>query len=69
MSAKKKGRKIVRGNEGKAIAGVRKLIRYGGSLAITLPPEWCEKHGLKPGDEVPFVANTVLKIVPVKEVD
>jgi len=51
------------------IAGVRKLIKYGESLAITLPPEWVEKHGLKPGDEVPIVADSILKIVPVKEID
>ena len=66
---RKKGRKIVKGKESEVIAGVRKLIKYGESLAITLPPEWVEKHGLKPGDEVPIVADSILKIVPVKEID
>jgi len=66
---KRKGRKMVRAKKAEVIAGIRKLVKYGDGVAIVLPPEWLEKHELEPGDEVPFVANAIFKIVPVKEVD
>ncbi|RLI80324.1 histidine kinase, partial [Archaeoglobales archaeon] len=39
-----------------------------GSLAITLPPEWIEKHELRKGDEVSVVGGSILLVIPIKEV-
>lgn len=69
MHNRKRGRKIVLGKETGAVVGIRKLIKYGSVIAVTLPPEWIDKHGLKPGDEIPIVADSVLKLVPVKEIE
>lgn len=49
------------------IGGKRKVIRIGGSLAITLPPEFTEMHGIKEGDSLGFLANHILKLDPMKE--
>jgi len=53
----------------KIITGKRKIIRVGDSVAVTLPREWLERHGLEVGDEIGIVANAILKIVTVQEVD
>lgn len=52
----------------KIIAEQRKLIQTGGSVSITLPPEWLIRNGLKAGDYVGVVANGILKIVPANEI-
>ena len=39
-----------------------KIIPVGGSAAITLPKSWVEEHGLKLGDTVVKVANSILTI-------
>lgn len=44
--------------------GKRTLIGIGGSLALTLPPEWIKKQNLKAGDEVTVVDDGILQIVP-----
>jgi len=59
---------VVDKNTGVCVA-LRKAIRYGDGLCITLPREWVEKHGIQPGDVLPVVCNSVLKVVPAKEVD
>ena len=71
MSAKnrRKSRGVVVGKKSGVIVGVRKLTRFGNNIYIALPREWLEKHELEAGDEVPFVANAIFEIVPIKEVD
>lgn len=54
---------------GAPIALTRKIVKHGKSYYLAIPPEFMEKHQLKKGDVVPMVANSILKIVPVKEVD
>ena len=49
------------------IAKVRKVQRYGHSLYIALPPEFCRMHGIVKGDSLPVLANHILKVVPMKE--
>ena len=51
------------------VVGTRKLVRVGGNVMIALPKEFLEAHGLGPGDEIPFVANHILKIIPTPERD
>jgi hypothetical protein len=55
----KKGRHI--------IAGTRRVIRLGGSLIITLPAEFCALHGITEGDDLPFAANHIMKLIPMPE--
>ena len=40
----------------------RKILEIGKSLAITLPPNWLEVHGIKPGEEVFVVVDNDLSI-------
>jgi len=50
------------------IAKIRSLIHIGQSLAITLPKEFVTKHGLKKGEKIPVVADSIVKIIPMKEI-
>ena len=48
----------------------RKLIKLGqgrGSLAVTIPLEWVEKKGLKPGDIVIVYTNDDVTLKPLQE--
>ena len=45
----------------------RTVHKIGGSLMISLPPEFIEAHGIKAGDELPVIANHLLKVVPMAE--
>ncbi len=45
----------------------RKVFRMGGSLMIGLPPEFTRIHNIKEGDELPVLANHIIKIVPMSE--
>ena len=65
VRAKRKAKLGARGE--KVIAGVRRIVRMGGSYYVALPKEFLERHGLKEGDELPYVGNHVLKFVPVLE--
>ena len=40
----------------------RKLIKVGGSYAITVPKEWVESHGHQPGDVFSGMANSILTV-------
>jgi len=51
------------------LSGARRLVQMGGSVGISLPKKWLDRHGLKPGDDVGVVADAILKIVPVQEID
>jgi len=66
-SNKKRSKRTVVSKNGGVIVALRKAIRFGDSLCITLPREWIDKHGIKEGDDLPVVANTILRVVPVKE--
>ena len=50
-----------------AYGGTRKIIRMGGSLGITFPPEFVEAHNLKEGDDLPYAANHIIKYIPMPE--
>ena len=45
---------------------IRKLLKIGSSLAITLPKEYVEAHGLKVGDTVQVYFDDVVHVEPVK---
>ena len=49
------------------IAGTRRVVRLGGSLVITLPAEFCHLHGIKEGDDLPFAADHIMKVIPMPE--
>jgi antitoxin component of MazEF toxin-antitoxin module len=51
------------------VAKVRTIFRSGESLCITLPKKFVVKHGLKPGDRIPVIANSILKAIPMQEVE
>jgi antitoxin component of MazEF toxin-antitoxin module len=44
---------------------IRKIIRVGGSAAVTLPKEYLKAHNLKLGDKVEMNFNEVLHLEPV----
>ena len=46
---------------------VRKIIKVGTSVAITLPREYVDIHGLKPGDKMDLYFDEILHIEPIKE--
>ena len=52
---------------GRIIAGTRRVVRLGGSLVITLPAEFCHLHGIKEGDDLPFAADHIMKVIPMPE--
>ena len=49
-----------------AVAKVRRVVKSGDSLYVCIPPEFIRKHRLKPGDLLGVVANSVMKVIPVK---
>jgi len=51
------------------IVKLRKAVEQHGTLYISLPREFVDKHGIKPGEKLPVIANHILKIVPMKEID
>ncbi len=34
---------------------------------ITLPAEFCHLHGIKEGDDLPFAADHIMKVIPMPE--
>jgi len=66
MKQKKKSKRSVIDKDTGVMVALRKAIRYGDGLCITLPREWVEKHGIQPGDVLPVVCNSILMIVPAK---
>lgn len=49
-----------------ATASIRRVIRIGGSLALTLPPDWA-KGKIVAGDEVAVISSKKeLRIYPVQ---
>lgn len=51
----------------KIIGGTRKVIRLGGSLAVTLPPEFTNANNITEGDDLPYAANHLIKFIPMPE--
>jgi len=45
------------------------LYKQGGSTVLVMPKEWIDRHNLKAGDEVGIVANSILKVIPVTEIE
>lgn len=64
----RRSKRTLIGKRNDVVVALRKTIKLGDSLCITLPREWVEKHGIKEGEELPIICNTVLKIVPIKEI-
>lgn len=52
---------------GRVIAGTRRVVRMGGSLVISLPAEFCHLHRIREGDDLPFAADHIMKIIPMPE--
>lgn len=50
------------------VAKVRKIIKAGNSYYIALPPEFIKKYHFKPGDKVGVLSNTIVKVIPMKEI-
>jgi antitoxin component of MazEF toxin-antitoxin module len=44
----------------------RRILRLGGSLAVTLPPGWAAYYRLEPGDKVEVQADHNLTLKPPK---
>jgi len=51
------------------VTGKRKVIKLRTSYAIILPKEWVDKHGIKEGDMVFFVANDTVHVFPKEHVN
>jgi antitoxin component of MazEF toxin-antitoxin module len=46
---------------------IRKILKVGNSLAVTLPQDWAKYFQLSQGDEVKVVSNGSVLIVPLKK--
>ena len=65
MEKKKREKKVIRG-QAISVAN-RRIYRIGGSAGITIPWSFLRRNGLGIGDEVGFVFDHVLKVVPLQE--
>ena len=43
---------------------IRRITKKRNAHEVTLPTDWLEYHGLKAGDEVVVIANSVVVIAP-----
>jgi Antidote-toxin recognition MazE, bacterial antitoxin len=44
----------------------RKIVSIGGSLAVTLPPDWIRGNDLKAGDRVELSYDEIVLVRPLK---
>ena len=44
---------------------VRRIIRVGDSIGITLPPDYLRAHGLKVGDQIELTYNRIIRFEPI----
>ena len=51
------------------LTGTRKIIKCGQSYYVSIPPEFMQRHRLKKGDSVPIIADSILKLVPMQEIE
>ena len=49
------------------IHSYRRVVKSGHSLIVSLPVEWAKEHGIKQGDELALVANSILTMSPKPE--
>jgi len=47
----------------------RKVVNQRGTLYVSLPKRFVERHGIKPGDNVSMVCGNFLKIIPSERGD
>jgi antitoxin component of MazEF toxin-antitoxin module len=60
--------KIKKGKrQSQGMARMQKIHKIGNSLMVTLPAEWVAKHHLQEGDDIPVLADNILKVVPMSE--
>jgi antitoxin component of MazEF toxin-antitoxin module len=45
----------------------RKLVKAGGSLAVTLPPDWLRGQGLTVGDSVELAYDEIVRVRPISK--
>jgi len=55
--------------ESRVLAGVKRVMKSGGSLVIVIPSKFAKAHGIKEGDEVAYAADHIMKIIPMPEED
>ena len=53
--------------EQKVMGGTRRVIKLGNSLAITLPSQFTQANSIKEGDDLPFAASHIMKLIPMPE--
>jgi bifunctional DNA-binding transcriptional regulator/antitoxin component of YhaV-PrlF toxin-antitoxin module len=53
---------------GSPIAETRRVVQLGDSLCITLPKSFTDKHGIKKGDDLAVVSDSILKVIPMTEI-
>ncbi len=54
----------------KITAQTRKVIKIGGSLAITLPQEFIQRNSIKEGDDLPVLCDhKTMRVVPMSDED
>lgn len=45
----------------------RKLMKFGTSIVVAIPPGWLRYNGLRPGDKVEVIANGKVTIRPISK--
>ena len=51
------------------ITGTRRIVKCGASFYVSIPPEFMKRHRLQKGDSVPIIADSILKIIPMQEIE
>ncbi len=46
---------------------IRNVIRQGSTFSIALPREFVKLHDIQKGDQLPVLADHIMKVVPMKE--
>jgi antitoxin component of MazEF toxin-antitoxin module len=46
---------------------VRRIIKFGKGLAVTIPKEYARNHGLQPGGQLDVAFNDILVMKPVTQ--
>jgi antitoxin component of MazEF toxin-antitoxin module len=44
---------------------VRKVVRSGGALVVSLPPDWLRGQGLSAGDSVELAYDEIVRVRPI----
>ncbi len=50
------------------IAVTRKVVRMGTSFYISIPKRFIDKHQIVKGELLPVICNSVMKVIPCKEI-